>query len=70
MAKVARIFAALRIAGGLRFIREVFVFAFFLALGDLFRRGFIEALGAARWLAVFCVVLLAMFYYLCAAFVD
>jgi hypothetical protein len=70
LAKMAQIFAALRVAGVLRLIREVFIFALFLALGDLLRRGFVEALGAARWLAVFCVALLALGYYLFAAFLD
>jgi hypothetical protein len=70
VAKMAQIFAALRIAGVLRLLREVFVFALFLAMGDFVRRGFVEALGAARWLAVFGVVLLAMGYYLFAAFED
>ena len=70
VAKTAQIFAALRIAGALRLVREIFVFALFLALGDLCRRAFTEALGAARWLAVFCVVLVALSYYIFAAFQD
>jgi len=70
LAKMSGIFGALRVADALRGLRELFVLGLFLALGDFVRRGFVETLGAARWLGVFGVGVLALAYYILAAFQD